>query len=267
MPIKTDTVDATEKNSNPNVQKQSCLKIKKANSERHIMKNTKSLKHINGLFLFISLFLMPSVHAWAETRFVSDQLSIPMRTGASNKHRIISFPRSGSPLEIKETSEDGNYVRVTTRDGKEGWVETQYLMNQASARDRIVSVAKKLEQSREQTKEYRKKISQLEAENRELDTQLKQSQRELKSQESSMEKLKRISANPVALANENKSLEDQVRKLTATNDQLKDENDMLSNESAKDWFILGAAVSLGSLLFGLLITRINWKRKRSWGDF
>ena len=231
------------------------------------MKNRKSYTYTNGLLLLISLFLLPIAQAWSETRFVSDQLSIPMRTGASSKHRIISFPKSGAPLEIKETSDDGNYVRVTTRDGKEGWVETQYLMNQASARDRIIGVSKKLEKSREQVKEYRKKIAQFETENRDLDSQLKQSQREIKSQESSMEKLKRISANPVALANENKALEAQVSKLTAENGRLTDENDMLSNESAKDWFILGAAVSLGSLLFGLLITRINWKRKRSWGDF
>jgi SH3 domain protein len=49
---------------------------------------------------------------------------------------------------------------------------------------------------------------------------------------------------------------------------LAEENEHLTDASAKDWFILGASVSLGSLLFGLLITRINWKRKRhSWGDF
>ena len=226
-----------------------------------------NFKHIYGLFFLSSLLLLPSVQASAETRYVSDQLSIPMRTGASNKHRIISFPKSGTPLEIKETSDDGNYARVNTSDGKEGWVETQYLMNQASARDRIVSVSRKLEQSRDQIKEYRQTISKLEAENRELDTQLKQSQREIASQESSMEKLKRISANPVALANKNKALEDQVSKLTAENELLTRENSELANESSKDWFILGAAVSLGSLLFGLLITRINWKRKRSWGDF
>ncbi len=230
------------------------------------MNNTK-FKPINRLFLLVYLFALPSVQAWAETRYVSDELSIPMRTGSSNKHRIVSFPRSGTPLDIKETSDDGNYVRVTTRDGKEGWVETQYLMNQASARDRIVAVSKQLDQSRDQVKEYRQKVTQLEAENRELDTQLKQAQREIASQESSMDKLKRISANPVALANKNKALEDQVSKLTAANEMLTRENDDLTNQSSKDWFILGAAVSLGSLLFGLLITRINWKRKRSWGDF
>ena len=100
------------------------------------------------------------------------------------------------------------------------------------------------------------------------DEQVKQFQREIKSQESSMEKLKRISANPVALANKNKSLEDQLSKITSTNKLLAEENEHLKDASAKDWFILGASVSLGSLLFGLLITRINWKRKRhSWGDF
>ena len=240
----------------------------KQNSEIRIMKNSNKLIYIIRLLLLTSFFMLPAMQAWSETRYVSDELSIPMRTGASNKHRIVYFPKSGTPLTIKETSEDGSFVHVSSPGGKEGWVETQYLMNQASARKRIVSVSKKLEQSRALEKELKQQVKELNAENRELTEQLKQGQREIKSQESSMEKLKRISANPVALANKNKTLEDQLSKLTASNKMLTEENDMLSNASAKDWFILGAAVSLGSLLFGLLITRINWKRKRhSWGEF
>jgi len=240
----------------------------KQNSEIRIMKNSNKLIYIIRLLLLTSFFMLPAMQAWSETRYVSDELSIPMRTGASNKHRIVYFPKSGTPLTVKEKSEDGNFVHVTSPGGKEGWVEVQYLMNQASARKRIVSVSKKLEQSRALEKELKQQVKELNAENRELTEQLKQGQREIKSQESSMEKLKRISANPVALANKNKTLEDQLSKLTASNKMLTEENDMLSNASAKDWFILGAAVSLGSLLFGLLITRINWKRKRhSWGEF
>lgn len=231
------------------------------------MKNSNKFIYIIRLLFLTSFFMLPAVQAWSDTRYVSDELSIPMRTGASNKHRIVYFPKSGTPLTVMETSEDGNYVRVTSPGGKEGWVETQYLMNQASARDRIVSVSKRLEKSRELEKQLKQQVKELNAENRELTEQVKQFQREIKSQESSMDKLKRISANPVALANKNKALEDEVSKLTSSNKQLSDENDMLTNESAKDWFVLGAVVSLGSLLFGLLITRINWKRKRSWGDF
>ena len=240
----------------------------KKTSEIHIMKNSKNLIHIIRLLLLTSIFMLPATQAWSETRYVSDELSIPMRTGASNKHRIVYFPKSGTALTIKEKSEDGNFVRVTSPGGKEGWVETQYLMNQASARDRIVTVNKKLEQSRAEAKTLKQRVSELESQNKELTAQVNQTQREIKSQESSMEQLKRISANPVALANKNKTLEAQLSQLTASNKLLTEENEQLANESTKDWFILGAAVSLGSLLFGLLITRINWKRKRhSWGDF
>jgi SH3 domain protein len=232
------------------------------------MKNSTKTIHIIRLLLIASIFILPLAQVQAETRYVSDELSIPMRTGASNKHRIVYFPKSGTPLTVKETSDDGAYVRVTSPGGKEGWVETQYLMNQASARDRIVTVNRRLEQARTQTKELKQKARELESRNKELTTELKQLQRELKSQESSMEKLKRISANPVALANENKTLEAQLSQLTASNKLLTEENEQLNDQSTKDWFILGAAVSLGSLLFGLLITRINWRRKRhSWGDF
>ena len=231
------------------------------------MKYTK-LHTYSIRMLLITIFMLPAMQVSSETRYVSDELSIPMRSGASSKHRIISFPKSGSALNIEETSADGNYVRVTTRDGKEGWVEEQYLMRQPSARDRIVVVNNKLEKSRQELKELKRKISSLDSQNSELNAQVKQSQREIKSLESSMEKLKRISANPVALANENKTLEDQVRQLTASNEMLTEENETLADASTREWFILGAAVSLGSLLFGLLITRINWKRKRhSWGDF
>ena len=232
------------------------------------MKISKSYLHIIRLFLLLSAFFLPATEVMAETRYVSDQLSIPMRTGATNKHRIIDFPKSGTPLEIKETSDDGNYVRVTAPDGEEGWVEQQYLMSQPSARDRIVVVDKKLEQSRTQVKELKQQLAELESQNRELSTQLKQSQREIKSLESSMDNLKRVSANPLALANENKTLEAQLNKLTASNTLLVEENAQLADASTKEWFMLGAAVSLGSLLFGLIITRINWRRKRnSWGDF
>jgi SH3 domain protein len=232
------------------------------------MKNSIKHIHIIRLLLIASIFILPATQARAETRYVSDELSIPMRTGASNKHRIVYFPKSGTPLTVKETSDDGAYVRVTSPGGKEGWVEAQYLMNLASARDRIVTVNKRLDTARTQTKDLKKKVRELESQNKELTTELKQLQRELKSQEGSMEKLKRISANPVALANENKTLEAQLSQLTASNKLLTEENEHLNDQSTQDWFILGAAVSLGSLLFGLLITRINWKRKRhSWGDF
>jgi SH3 domain protein len=232
-----------------------------------MMINLNTKMGLSSLLVLVFL-LSPVSQSWAKTLYVSDELSIPMRTGASNKHRIVYFPKSGTPLTVKEASEDGNYLHVRSPGGKEGWVEKQYLMKQASARDRIVAINKSLEKTNAQASDLKKQVTELKTQNEELTAQLKQSQREIKSMESSMEKLKRISANPAALARENKTLQTELSKLTTSNELLVEENAQLADDSTKDWFILGAAVSLGSLLFGLLITRINWKRKRhSWGDF
>lgn len=206
------------------------------------------------------------LHALSETIvYVSDELSIPLRSGTSNKHRIFRFLKSGTPLNVLETSEDGNYSRVTDPDGKEGWVENSNLMNQRSAREHLVTANEKLKKTRETVKQLKKTIAELEAENKNYSRQLAAAEKQGVALENDIAHMKKVSANPLALANKNKSLEDELTTVTRLNVQLQNENVRLRDDSTKEWFILGAAVSLGSLLFGLLITRIRWQKKSSWG--
>lgn len=220
-----------------------------------------------AVVVFLTASFFP-LQALSETiGYVSDELTIPLRSGTSNQHRIILFLKSGTALKVLEASEDGNYSRVLTPDGKEGWVENSNLMNQASARDRLVSANSKLNKSRESVKGLKKTIADLKTENRNLSRQLAASEKQSSTVESNMAHLKKVSANPIALANKNRRLEDDINSMTALNEQLKSKNERLSDDSTKEWFIMGAVVSLGSLLFGLLIARIRWQKKRSWGDF
>jgi len=199
--------------------------------------------------------------------YVSDELTIPLRSGTSNQHRIILFIKSGTPLKVLEANEDGTYSRVTTPEGKEGWVETSNLMNQASARDRLVSTNNKLGKSRESVQELKKTIADMKTENRNLGRQLATSEKQGSTLENDMAHFKKVTANPIAMANKNRRLEEDLKSMTTLNEQLKSKNERLSDDSTKEWFIMGAVISLGSLLFGLLITRIRWQRKKSWGDF
>ena len=230
-------------------------------------------KLINKTVVFFALAVMSTAglslptQVLAETRYVSDELKVPMRSGGSNKHRILRFLKSGTQLKVLETDEETGYSKIALRDGKEGWVENGDMMSQPSARDRIVVVNNKLSKSREAVKELKTSIAELKKENANLKRQLNASDKEGKALESDLAHLKKVTANPLALANKNKALEDELSTITRLNKQLEDENKALADASAQDWFILGAAVSLGSLLFGLLITRIRWQKKRSWGDF
>lgn len=221
--------------------------------------------------LAVLMFVVPfatffPLQVFSETiSYVSDELTIPMRSGTSDKHRIYRFLASGTALKVLEVSEDGNYSRVTDPEGKEGWVENSNLMSRRSARDRLVNANDKLDKSRAKVKELKKSINELQSENKNLSNQLAKSEKKVATLEGDIAYLKKATANPLALANRNKSLEGDINAVTKMNVQLKNENKNLSDQSTKEWFILGAAVSLGSLLFGLLITRIRWQKKSSWG--
>ena len=152
-----------------------------------------------------------------ETRYVSDELKVPMRSGASNKHRILRFLKSGTQLKVLETDDDAGFSRITTRDGKEGWVENGDMMSQPSARDRIVVVNNKLSKSREAAKELKSTIAELKKENANLKRQLNTSDKQGKALESDLAHLKKVTANPMALANKNKELQDELTTITRLN--------------------------------------------------
>jgi len=95
------------------------------------------------LSLLLSAGVLTGVAAEAGTvRYVSDQLTIPMRSGPTSQNRIIKFLPSGTMLTVLGTSDDGNYLNIENQAGKQGWVEVKSLMDQPAARQRIVVVNK-----------------------------------------------------------------------------------------------------------------------------
>jgi SH3 domain protein len=92
-----------------------------------------------------------------------------------------------------------------------------------------------------------------------LEAQLAQARGELA-------ELRQVAAEPVAVAEENqglrKALLDEQEKTRRLADEVRD----LRDRSLKEWFMIGAGVSLGSLFLGLIIPRIRWRR-RGWDDF
>ena len=229
------------------------------------------MKHLHIYFtvLFINLAWATSgtLTVQAETLYVSDQLTIPMRSGASNQHRIIKFLRSGTALQVLGKSDDGKYLHVQTSKGKKGWVETRQTMHEVSARERIVRLKKQFSNVSDTIADFEKKIATLKQENQLLQDRYKSLESERQNLESAYDELKLTAANPLALARTNKQLQRKLDQALASEEQLVKENQKLKDNVMQEWFMIGGGVSIGSLLLGLIITRINWRRKRnSWGD-
>jgi len=216
-----------------------------------------------ALVLFTALASKP---VYAETAYVSDELKIPLRTGASNAHRIVKFLVSGTALNVLETSEDGKYTQVEVGD-KSGWVLTENIMDVPSGRDRLVAVNKQLASARDQVKELKNATAELKAEIKELKNENSSLQNERTNLSNSLDDLKITAANPLALSKKNAQLKRELEEARSNAEMLDKENQQLRSNVMQDWFIIGGAVSIGSLLLGIILTRINWRRKRnSWGD-
>jgi SH3 domain protein len=218
---------------------------------------------LSGLVLFTILAAEP---VYAETAYVSDELKIPLRTGASNEHRIIKFLPSGMALTLLGASEDGKYTEVEAGD-KSGWVLTENIMNIPSGRDRLEVANKTLAKTRQQMKELENSVAELKAEIKQISNENSSLQNERTNLSNSLDDLKITAANPLALSRKNTELKRELEEARDNVATLDKENQQLRSNVMQDWFIIGGGVSIGSLLLGIILTRINWRRKRnSWGD-
>lgn len=141
-------------------------------------------------------------------------------------------------------------------------------MNTPSARDRLVTTNQKLESRMDEIRSLKDTISDLKNQNSELEQARQKLQQQNSSLEQTLAELRRTAAQPIAIHEENKQLQTKIDELSETNQQLVAENANLNDNSLKEWFIIGAAVAIGSLILGLIIPNIRWRKKDSWaGSF
>jgi SH3 domain protein len=222
-------------------------------------------------FLLVSVlaaFVMTmSLPVLAKTSYVSDELNVPMRSGASNGHRIIKFLKSGTALTVLSASDDNKFIEVRIADGKTGWVASEDVMDIPSGRDRLAAAKKKFANADKVITDLENKIKELKTEIRQLKNEKSKLENERTNLSNSLEDLKITAANPLALSKKNKELRKDLEKAEANVAMLDKDNQALRSNVMQEWFIIGGAVSIGSLILGLIITRINWRRKRdNWGD-
>ena len=194
---------------------------------------------------FVVATLLASQAATAATKYVTDEFEIMLRTGQSTQHEILRQIKSGTPLEVLQ--EGDGYTQVRMPNGVEGWVLSRYLMNIPSGRDRLAALERRHEK-------LKTKFDQAVAE-------------EKAAMQKEIQRLKDIAKRPLELQRENDELkaqlvveQDRYAKLSAESEVLK------SPLKDREWFTRGALVVVASMIFGIILTRIPWQRKKKWNQ-
>ncbi len=222
-------------------------------------------KNVKFLLLLTCLLLSSTIALAEDFRYVSDEFSITMRTGQGTQHKIIKSVKTGTKLELVEVNEEG-YSKVKLPNGAEGWVLSRYLLNQPAAKDRLVIAERKIKTLQTQSKDLKKQLNSFKSSSSSLQKDSNRLGKSNTKLQKELTKIKEIAANQIALNSENKSLKEQVLSLKREMQAVQQENMSLQDRSARDWFLIGAGVSIVGIIMGLILPNLRFRRKQSWSS-
>jgi len=201
--------------------------------------------------------------AQAETRYVTDELEITLRTGESTRYRIIRMLPSGTPLEVLSVNRATNYARVRTEDGTTGYVLEHELQDEPAARERVATLEAKLAELQQKPDALAAQLSKLQTEHEQVSADNAALRQEKQRLEQELATVRHASANILEITEDRDRLRIQVSELTRERADLQQENRDLKNQTHQRWFLIGAGVVTGGVFLGLLLPHLRWRRRRS----
>lgn len=227
---------------------------------KSLFQGTKPVTPLRLIICFIVL-MAAAASAQSKTVYVDDTLFAPIRSGEGTQYRILhSGVRSGTPLELLETSESG-YSRVRTPDGIEGWIVSRYVTETPIARQRLEQANRQLEQARSELSQVKAQLQEVTSERNEL----RNSEETLQSRAGRLSEelghIKEVAADSLNLDRRNRELLEENQKLRNELEVLTAEKERLEAKKESDFMLLGAALVLLGVILALVIPLLKPSRK------
>lgn len=196
-------------------------------------------------------------------RYITDSFEVPMRTGASHKHRITRMLPSGTAVKLLEVDESG-WAKIEYK-GSTGWMPSNMLENQPIAKDRLEVQIKKTTAVESKYNDLKQELTTLQTRYDETSNELKTVKQEKFEVTQELNRLKDISSNAVQLDQQNQEMKARLSRLEDENAIMREQIDQSEDAIKRQWFLTGGGV----LLLGLLLGRFFRvpKKRQKWGEF
>lgn len=203
--------------------------------------------------------------SFAETRYISDKIYVPLRVGDGPKYRIIhrGLP-SGEKLDLLGSNEDSGYSQVRTDKGVDGWLPSHYLQLSPAARSQLSISEKQLGGLTVANKDLRQQLQNTTQNSQESNNVVAELKLENTSLADELENIKRISANSIKLDDDNRRLLESNQMLSSEVDVLKTDNARLRENKDNEFFLNGAFAVLIGVMIALIVPRMMPKRRSDW---
>ena len=219
---------------------------------------------IQTIVLLLLVLVSTETGAANSTRYVSDQLIITLRAGQGDEFKILKSLPSGTKLELLEEVEGGDFAKVRTEDGTEGWVRRWYLRDAPTAQLLLDEATRKVAQLVPENKKLLASNNDLSQAKESLEKELGELKQKYQEIAAESDKLKEIASHPIELENENRRLTAEAEQIKELNKQLSSENRLMRQSSVQKWFLAGSCVLVFGILLGLILPRLKRHRTADW---
>ncbi len=207
-----------------------------------------------ALWLCATATQLTLAEAAAETMYISDTLTVPLRSGPSNSHRILHRGlASGTAMEVIERDEDAGFAHIRTARGTDGWLPIQYLVSEPIARVRLELANTRIVQLDATTEELRTQLAALDRDQGQTQQDNSRLARQIASLEAELEEIKQISRGAIEEHASNLRLMDLNARVREELDDLVAEFNTLQDNLQQRWMLFGGGLVLLGLLLGTVI--------------
>jgi SH3 domain protein len=219
-------------------------------------------KVISIVLTAATVALLSTYSAAQSAQWVTDELSVTMRSGKSNQHKIIKFLTSGTSAKVLEVDEETGYSLVRVGN-KEGWVVSQYLNNEKPPREQLADAKATIAKLTDNSTPMQKKLVDLEVKNLAQSEEIASIKVTNQTLSDELTRIKEVAGGAFNLNEQNHNLIEKNQMLQNDADLLRAENERLTDNTKVEWFLNGVfAVGFGVFL-ALFIPRLAPRKSHS----
>jgi len=217
-------------------------------------------------FLLLCVASLSSLNVLAQTRYVTDEFEIMMRTGPSIQNKIVRALKSGQRIEVLREDSGNGHSQVQTSQGEIGYVLTRFLINRPSARNRVSYLEGQLKTLRSKPGELQTLLANSQEENQVLIDENTKITNQLALTSTELAKIREVSSDAVNLSQRNIRLEGEVQQLLLQLDDIRIQNETLKDNADYVRNLTMAGILLLGLFLGWVLSRSGRQKRNSWGS-
>lgn len=206
-------------------------------------------------FIFASFLVgLLTTAAVADTRYISDMLVVNLRSNTTANHVILERLPSNTPVTF--LGQEGDFFRVRTPSGTEGFVSRQFVTTQQPKEMIIEELQARIENLQSDYATLQQRMENLQQSDsdqparNDLILQLEETRTNFNDITQRYDQLREASADIIKIYEDNQILEEQNHRLSREVEVLREENISFHRSNMIQWFLAGAGVFFGGWLIG-----------------